>query len=409
MSQTSSSRPAPLLHFLFGQSSSTLSYQMLVVAFGWQVYDLSHSVFNLGLIGLVQFLPQLCLTLVVGQAADHFDRRRIAQCCQLLECALASVLAVACISHYQSLTLIFSCAALIGMARAFEAPSMQSLLPTLVPVEQLPASLAWAASARQTAVIVGPALGGLVYALGAPLVYIACALAYLMAALWLQCLRVPARSKTREPVSLRSALAGVAFIRRKPVILGAISLDLFSVLLGGATALLPVYARDILHTGPWGLGLLRSAPAIGALGTSLYLARHPLQRHVGRTMGTAVAIFGVATIVFGLSRWFPLSLLALAILGASDMISVVVRSSLVQLETPDEMRGRVSAVNFIFIGTSNQLGEFESGLTAAWFGTMPAVVFGGIGTLLVVALWRGWFPQLFARDRLQPEASGQKA
>lgn len=382
---------------------------MLVVAFGWQVYDLSHSVFNLGLIGLVQFLPQLCLTLVVGQAADHFDRRRIAQCCQLLECALASVLAVACISHYQSLTLIFSCAALIGMARAFEAPSMQSLLPTLVPVEQLPASLAWAASARQTAVIVGPALGGLVYALGAPLVYIACALAYLMAALWLQCLRVPARSKTREPVSLRSALAGVAFIRRKPVILGAISLDLFSVLLGGATALLPVYARDILHTGPWGLGLLRSAPAIGALGTSLYLARHPLQRHVGRTMGTAVAIFGVATIVFGLSRWFPLSLLALAILGASDMISVVVRSSLVQLETPDEMRGRVSAVNFIFIGTSNQLGEFESGLTAAWFGTMPAVVFGGIGTLLVVALWRGWFPQLFARDHLQPEASGQKA
>jgi len=382
---------------------------MLVVAFGWQVYDLSHSVFNLGLIGLVQFLPQLCLTLVVGQAADHFDRRRIAQCCQLLECALASVLAVACISHYQSLTLIFSCAALIGMARAFEAPSMQSLLPTLVPVEQLPASLAWAASARQTAVIVGPALGGLVYALGAPLVYIACALAYLMAALWLQCLRVPARSKTREPVSLRSALAGVAFIRRKPVILGAISLDLFSVLLGGATALLPVYARDILHTGPWGLGLLRSAPAIGALGTSLYLARHPLQRHVGRTMGTAVAIFGVATIVFGLSRWFPLSLLALAILGASDMISVVVRSSLVQLETTDEMRGRVSAVNFIFIGTSNQLGEFESGLTAAWFGTMPAVVFGGIGTLLVVALWRGWFPQLFARDRLQPEASGQKA
>ena len=382
---------------------------MLVVAFGWQVYYLSHSVFNLGLIGLVQFLPQLCLTLVVGQAADHFDRRRIAQCCQLLECALASVLAVACISHYQSLTMIFRCAALIGMARAFEAPSMQSLLPTLVPVEQLPASLAWAASARQTAVIVGPALGGLVYALGAPLVYIACALAYLMAALWLQCLRVPARSKTREPVSLRSALAGVAFIRRKPVILGAISLDLFSVLLGGATALLPVYARDILHTGPWGLGLLRSAPAIGALGTSLYLARHPLQRHVGRTMGTAVAIFGVATIVFGLSRWFPLSLLALAILGASDMISVVVRSSLVQLETPDEMRGRVSAVNFIFIGTSNQLGEFESGLTAAWFGTMPAVVFGGIGTLLVVALWRGWFPQLFARDRLQPEASGQKA
>lgn len=390
---------SPLRFFILGQSCSTLSYQMLVVAFGWQVYDLSHSVFNLGLIGLAQFLPQLCLTLVVGQAADRFDRRRIAQCCQVLEAALGAALAIACFTHHQSLALIFTCAAMIGMARAFEAPSMQSLLPTLVTAENLPESLAWGAAARQTAVIAGPALGGMVYILGAQAVYLACAGFYLLALIWLQQLRPVAHDRPREPVTLESAFAGVAFIRKKPVILGAISLDLFSVLLGGATALLPVYARDILHTGPWGLGLLRSAPAIGALGMSLFLARRPLQRHIGRTMGVAVSVFGLATIAFGLSRWIPLSLFSLAILGASDMVSVVVRSSLVQLETPDAMRGRVSAVNFIFIGTSNQLGEFESGLTAAWFGTMPAVVMGGVGTLLVVALWRRWYPELFQRDR----------
>jgi MFS family permease len=375
---------------------------MLVVAFGWQVYDLSHSVFKLGLIGLAQFLPQLCLTLVVGPIADRLDRRRIAQTCQLLQFLLGLLLALACLSQRQSLTLIFSCAALVGSARAFESPSMQSLLPTLVSTAQLPKSLAWGAAARQSAVIAGPALGGLVYALGAPWVYGACAIAYLLAALWLARLPQVQTQRQAEPISLQSVFAGVAFIRKKPVILGAISLDLFSVLLGGATALLPVYARDILHAGAWGLGLLRSAPAIGALSMSLWLARHPLERHVGRSMGLAVGVFGLATMVFGLSHWFALSLVALAALGASDMISVVVRSSLVQLETPDAMRGRVSAVNFIFIGTSNQLGEFESGLTAAWLGAMPAVVMGGVGTLLVVVLWRRWFPELFQRDRLAP-------
>jgi MFS family permease len=376
---------------------------MLVVAFGWQVYDLSHSVFDLGLIGLAQFLPQLCLTLIVGQTADHFDRRRIAQCCQAIECGLAAVLALACLSHHQSLPLIFSCAALVGATRAFESPAMQSLLPTLTQRDKLSSSLAMAAAARQTAVIAGPALGGFVYVMGAQAVYLTCALCYLLGTAGLQQLPVTHERKAREPVTLASALAGAAFIRAKPVILGAISLDLFSVLLGGATALLPVYARDILHTGPWGLGLLRSAPAIGALAMSLFLARHPLERHIGRTMGTAVSVFGLATIVFGLSHGFALSLASLVILGASDMISVVIRSSLVQMETPDAMRGRVSAVNFIFIGTSNQLGEFESGLTAAWLGTIPAVVLGGVGTLLVVALWRKYFPQLFLRDRLDAQ------
>lgn len=395
-------KPSPLFRFLCAQSCSTLSYQMLVVAFGWQVYDLSHSVFKLGLIGLVQFLPQLCLTLIVGHAADRFDRRRIVQICQCMEGLLATLLALACLLHQQSLGLIFSCAGLIGMARAFEGPSMQSLLPSLVPSTDLPKSLAWAASARQAAVITGPALGGLIYALDASAVYFGCSLAYLAAAAWLQRLPRPAVRPTQEPASLSSALAGIHFIRSKPAVLGAISLDLFSVLLGGATALLPVYARDILHTGPWGLGLLRTAPAIGALCMSLTLARQPLQHHVGRTMAMAVTLFGLTTIVFGLSHYFPLSLAALVVMGASDMVSVVIRSSLVQLETPDAMRGRVSAVNFIFIGTSNQLGEFESGITAAWLGTMPAVVVGGIGTLLVVALWQHWFPALFKRDRLIP-------
>jgi MFS family permease len=388
-----------LPYFLAGQSCSTLSYQMLVVAFGWQVYDLSHNVLNLGLIGLAQFLPQLSLTLVVGQAADRFDRRRIAGLFQLLQAANALTLAGVCLLGRENLPLIFGAAALTGMARAFEAPSMQALLPSLVPEHSLARALAMAASARQTAVIVGPALGGLVYVLGPQAVYLACALAYLAAAGWLQSLPATVRKGPAQPISLQSALAGIHFIRAKPVILGAISLDLFSVLLGGATALLPVYARDILHTGPWGLGLLRTAPAIGALSMSLYLARHPLHRHIGRKMGIAVALFGVFTVVFGLSRWIPLSLLSLAMLGATDMISVVIRSTLIQIETPDAMRGRVSAVNFIFIGTSNQLGEFESGLTAAWFGTVPAVVLGGLGTLLVVALWRRGFPQLFARDR----------
>jgi len=390
---------ARLPFFLASQSCTTLSYQMLVVAFGWQVYALSHSVLNLGLIGLAQFLPQLCLTLIVGHAADRFERRRIASLFQLLQAMSAIALALACLLGRESLPLIFGAAAFTGMCRAFEAPSMQALLPSLVAENELSRSLAMAASARQTAVIVGPALGGLIYALGAPVAYLACALAYLAAAAWLQRLPSGVKKPSAQAVSLQSAFAGVRFIRQKPVILGAISLDLFSVLLGGATALLPVYARDILHTGPWGLGLLRTAPAIGALGMSLYFSRRPLTRHIGRKMGRAVALFGATTILFGVSRWLPLSLVCLVVLGATDMISVVVRSTLIQLETPDEMRGRVSAVNFIFIGTSNQLGEFESGLTAAWFGTVPAVVLGGVGTLLVVALWRRWFPALFARDR----------
>jgi len=296
---------------------------------------------------------------------------------------------------------VLALACIMGAARAFVHPTMSALLPSLVDQRQLPRALALSASARQTGVIVGPALGGALYAAGPEIVYITCAAAFAVSVAALVGMRSRRVAARREPATLSSVLGGIAYIRSKPEILGAISLDLFSVLLGGATALLPIFARDILSAGPWGLGLLRAAPAVGALAMSVFLARHPLKRSVGRIMFASVAVFGLATIVFGLSWSFPLSLLALAVLGASDMISVVVRSSLVQLETPDEMRGRVSAVNSMFIGTSNQLGEFESGVTAAWFGTVPAVVLGGVGTLLVVAVWMRIFPELLHAERLE--------
>lgn len=400
-----STRHPAFVHYLLGQITSSLAYNMLVIAVGWQIYDLTHSALSLGLVGLVQFLPQFLLTLVVGHVADRYERRRIVMICHLVECAMAALLALGSSAHWLNEELILVCACLIGTARAFEAPTRQAFLPTLVEPALLPRALAAAASCRQAGVIIGPALGGAIYIAGAEAVYTTCAAFFLLAGLSVAAIRIPFRTPRREPASLASVFGGIAYIRSKPVILGAISLDLFSVLLGGATALLPIYARDILSTGPWGLGLLRAAPAVGALSMSIYLARCPLRRRVGKTMFTAVAIFGLATILFGLSSSFLVSLAALVVLGASDMISVVIRSSLVQLETPDAMRGRVSAVNSIFIGTSNQLGEFESGVTAAWFGPVPAVVIGGVSTLLVVALWMRLFPGLLRREALAQETS----
>lgn len=389
--------------FLIGQTSSYLAYNMLTVAIGWQIYDLSHSVMLLGFVGLAQFLPQFFLTLVVGYVADAFERRKIAGACLFVQALVASFLAVASVAHFVHEGLILAAAAVLGAARAFEYPTVQALLPTLVKPEELPRCLSLSAGCRQSGVILGPALGGVIYILGPHAVYGVTAASCLLAGLTLVSLPRQKKRKNGLPPSLRAVFEGIAFIRRKPEILGAISLDLFSVLLGGATALLPAFARDILATGPWGLGLLRAAPAVGALVMSGCLTRWPLKRRVGRTMFGAVIVFGLATVVFGLSRSFVLSLAALVLLGASDMVSVVVRSSLVQLETPDEKRGRVSAVNAVFIGTSNQLGEFESGLTAAWFGVVPAVVLGGVCTVLVVLLWMRLFPALLNRDRLVPE------
>jgi len=373
---------------------------MLAVAIGWQVYAVSGSVMNLGLVGLAQFAPQLLLTLIVGDVADRFDRRRIAIACQALMCAGAATLALVSVLEVPHVATIFACAVLFGAARAFEMPVMQAILPGLVAPGELPRVLPLSASARQAAMIVGPALGGALYLPGAWAAYGACALFFALAALRMAKTPQPKTVATREPFSIKTLLGGITYARSQPVILGALSLDLFAVLLGGATALLPVYARDILHTGPIGLGVLRAGPSVGALLMSLYLARNPLKSRVGRKMFAAVAVFGAGTIVFGLSQSFALSLAALFTLGASDMISVVIRHTLVQIDTPDAMRGRLSAVNAVFIGTSNQLGEFESGLTAAWFGTVPAVVLGGIGTLVVVVLWMRLFPTLRNRDVL---------
>ena len=387
-------RHRPFVLFLAGRMTTFMAFQMLGVAVGWQIYALTGSAISLGLVGLVQFLPMFVLTLVVGQAVDRYNRKTIARVCQSIAGLCAVGLAWASFRGVQTQQSILVLVFIIGAARAFEGPSLQALLPGLVPVVLFPRAAAWSSSASQTATIVGPAIGGFLYGAGPTAAYAATAALYLSASMLIGLTGARRPEGGREPVTVHSVFAGISFIRSRREILGAISLDLFAVLLGGATALLPVYARDILHTGPWGLGLLRSAPAVGALTMSVVLARKPLRRRVGRTMFRSVAVFGVATIVFAVSQSFWLSFMALVVLGASDVISVVIRHSLVQIRTPDAMRGRVSAVNAMFIGTSNQLGEFESGTTAALFGTVPAVVLGGLGTLIVVLLWMRFFPEL---------------
>jgi MFS family permease len=392
---------ASFRRFWFARLCTTIGYQILTVAVGWQMYDLTRDAFMLGLVGLVQFLPSVVLILMSGHVADRFDRRRIVRTCQGLEALIAVAMAVASLSGRINPEHIFVFVALIGATRAFETPTLQALLPSVVMPRQLPRAVALSSSAVQAAIIIGPAIGGFAYVAGPGVVYAMSATLFAIAAVLVSglTLRQPPQRQT-TPVSVKTLFAGFAYIRSRPVLLGAISLDLFAVLLGGATALLPIYARDILHTGPWGLGLLRSSPAIGALATGLWLAHHPLNRRAGKIMFGAVAVFGAATLVFGVSHWLPLSMAALVVLGASDMISVVVRSTLVQLDTPDDMRGRVGAVNSVFIGASNQLGEFESGVTAALLGPVGAVILGGVGTLLVVALWMRLFPALTHRDRL---------
>jgi MFS family permease len=341
------------------------------------------------------------LTLVVGHVADRYDRRTIAFICQAIQGIAALTLCVATWRGVPSQGLIYLVAAIAGSARAFESPSMAALLPNLIPRAQLQYATAWSTSANQTAQILGPAMGGLLYGLGALTVYGAVAVAFIGAAVVLSSIRIEQVVRTRTPLTLESLFSGIAFIRRKPVILGALSLDLFAVLLGGATALLPVFAHDILHAGPWALGVLRAAPAVGALAGSIYLAHFPLRKRAGTALFGGVIAFGIATIVFGLSRNLYVSLIALAALGASDVISVVVRMSLVQLQTPDDMRGRVGAINSLFVGTSNQLGEFESGMTAGLFGAVPAVLIGGVGTIAVALLWMRLFPGLRATRSLE--------
>ncbi len=380
---------------------STIAMQVLSVAMGWQIYDLTHDPLALGLVGLCQFLPMFLLTLPAGDLADRTDPRRVYS---LSLAALATASALLLLNALHATRAVWPYYALlvaIGAARGCAGPSSQSLVPFIVPREKLTRSIALSSSTMQTGVIMGPALGGLLYALSPAAAFGTTALCLMMASAGIATLagRRHKKSDTSETRLLARISEGVSFVRQRKVILGAISLDLFAVLLGGATALLPVFARDYLHIGPIGLGLLRSAPALGAATMALTLARYPIEGRAGLRMFLAVAVFGIATIVFGLSKSFLLTLACLAVLGAADMISVNVRHSLVQLATPDAMRGRVSAVSVLFIGASNELGEFESGLTASWFGTVSAVVLGGIGTLAVVGVWMRLFPSLRRIDR----------
>jgi MFS family permease len=394
-------RHGPFLFFLLSRSLSRFASQIAAVAIGWQIYDLTGSAFQLGMVGLVQFLPTALLVFVAGHAADRFERKRVVQLCQFAEAATALFLAVSTYAGTLTELQIFAATFMLGIAGAFESPATAALLPLVTPQGSLQRATAISSGAAQIATITGPALGGLAYAVMPSSAYGIMVVFWLAGMALTGAIRATRQAPLKDSATADDVFAGVRFIRNNPAILGTISLDLFAVLLGGATALLPIYARDILETGPLGLGILRAAPAVGALLMTIFLARHSINHRVGMRMFQAVIVFGVATVVFALSQWMWLSVLALAVLGAADVVSVVIRFSLVQLATPDDMRGRVGAVNFLFINASNQLGQFESGVTAALFGTVPAAVLGGVGTIAIALLWMKLFPSLRKVERLE--------
>jgi len=394
-------RDTSFLFFLLSRSLSRFSSQIAAVVIGWQIYDITGSAFDLGMVGLVQFLPTALLVFVAGHAADRFERKRVVQLCQVAEALTALFLAVSTYAGWLDAVQIYIATFILGIAGAFESPATAALLPLVAPQGSLQRATALSSGAAQVATITGPAVGGLAYVLAPSLPYLIIVVFWLAGAVLTGLLRPAQQTIMKEESAHDDLFAGVRFIRSNPAILGTISLDLFAVLLGGVVALLPIYARDILQTGPLGLGILRAAPAVGALFMTIVLARHTINRRVGLRMFQAVIIFGAATVVFALSQWMWLSVTSLAILGAADTVSVVIRFSLVQLATPDEMRGRVGAVNFLFINASNQLGQFESGVTAALLGTVPAAVLGGVGTIAIALLWMKLFPSLRKVERLE--------
>jgi MFS family permease len=370
--------------------------EMQAVAVGWQVYDITKRALDLGLVGLAQFLPGILLFLVSGHTSDRFDRRKVLGACYAGYALCSGLLLIIAERGSHSVRPIYAVLILLGVVRSFNGTASRSILPQLVPDEHFANAVAWNATTFQAATILGPSLGGILYALfrGPSAVYAAAVLTAVGALVSTFRIKTRPQVRRREPMTAKTIFAGLHFIWREKLILGAISLDLFAVLLGGAVALLPVYAREILHTGPWGLGLLRTAPGVGAALMAVALAHRPLRGRAGPTLLWSVAGFGICTILFGVSTSLVLSLISLVFLGAADMVSVIIRATLVQLRTPDQMRGRVMAVDMVFIGTSNELGQFESGLTAQWFGTVPAVLLGGFGTLVVIALWAWLFPEL---------------
>jgi MFS family permease len=406
------------------------AFMMQGVAVGWQIYALTNDPFDLGLVGLVQFFPLIAMALIVGHVLDVFDRRKVAAACQLGKALAALLLALGSVQGWLTRDLMLALVLLSGTARAFEVPTMHSILPGIVPIAILPRAIAASAAAQQTAVICGPSLGGFLYAFGPGAVYATCTLVFVAASFLMTLVQLaPPRDhlsippplagegregssgetrvdngvSERKPFSVATLFAGFAYIRRRPILMGAISLDLFAVLLGGVTALLPIYARDILDAGPWALGVLRSAPAVGALATTVWLARHAISGRAGAILFVTVGVFGVASVVFALSTSIVLSFAALAVYGAADSISVVIRQSLIQLRTPYDMLGRVAAVNSMFSGASGSLGEFRAGSVAAALGAVPSALIGGVGAILVMLIWMWAFPQLRKVDKLAGE------
>ena len=397
-------------HFWFARLAATVAQMAMVIVIGWQVYDiarhtmgLKEAALRLGIIGVVQFVPLFLLTLVTGWTADRLDRRWIARGSVALEFACAVTLAYFAWTHSTTLEILYAVAALLGVARAFAGPALGALAPNLVPRDILPRAIALSSMAWQTGAILGPAVGGYLYAYAPYAPYATSAALFAIAFLGLLAIPPIARTELthgRNPWA--QMVEGLKYVRRNRLVLGAISLDLFAVLLGGATAMLPVFARDVLHAGPEGLGHLRAAPALGATLTAAFFSVRPLRHNVGGKMLAAVGVFGGATILFGFSRSMPLSLACLALLGAADMFSVYVRQSLIQLYTPDQMRGRVGAVSSLFISASNELGEAESGFLGALIGPVAAVIAGGFGALAVVLLWSWWFPELRLAKSFEP-------
>jgi MFS family permease len=393
-------RHQPFAFYWLARISGTVALQMQTVAIGWQMYQLTNNPLDLGLIGLFQFMPAIVLVLVAGHIADRYDRRKIVRTCQMVAGLASATLAAGTAGGWLTRDALLGIVLVIGAARTFEATTFQTLLPAVVPLPLLARATAASSSATQLAVIAGPALGGLLYAVSPVLVYALCCTLYMSAAVLVSMIRIARVPPKREPISVTMLFAGFSYVLNNRLVFGAIALDLFAVILGGATALLPVFARDVFHAGPWGLGLLRASPGAGALIIALVMTRWPPRRRVGRIVFAAVATFGLSIVVFSLSTSLVLSMFALAMLGGSDMISVVIRQTLIQLETPDETRGRVSAVNSLFVQASNQLGEFRAGVMAAWLGTIPAVLIGGIGALLVVLVGRKAFSELYFADSL---------